>query len=201
MARDRSRRKLWQRCRRLVAALSLPDPFDIADFVDSLAACRGRPIELVPVTGRPNLPCGLLLTTADADYILYAADTSPLHQQHILLHEAAHLLCGHQDDSAGATLDAAARTLMPGLSPALVERVLGRTIYTEPQEREAEIVASLILSRVSHWSPPPFAARARSLEALFDRRERPSPPGGPSSSGGPDGRPGAGPDPASGGGR
>lgn len=154
-----------------MAALSLPDPFDIADFVQSLAGRRGRPIELVPVAGRPNLPCGLLLTTADADYILYAADTTPLHQQHILLHEAAHLLCGHQDGSA--TLDAAARTLMPGLSPALVERVLGRTIYTEPQEREAEIVASLILSRVSHWSPPPFAARARSLEALFDRRERP----------------------------
>jgi hypothetical protein len=58
---------------------------------------------------------------------------------------------------------------MPALPAALVERVLGRTIYTEPQEREAEIVASLILSRVSHWSPPPFAARARSLEALFDR--------------------------------
>lgn len=167
MSRDRSQRGLWQRCRRLVAALSLPDPFDIADFVRTLAAHRGRPIELVPVTGRPNLPCGLLLTTAAADYILYAADTTPLHQQHILLHEAAHLLCGHQDDGAG--LDSAARTLMPGLSPALVERVLGRTIYTEPQEQEAEIVASLILSRVSHWSPPPFAARARSLEALFDR--------------------------------
>jgi hypothetical protein len=151
----------------MVSALSLPDPFDIADFVRTLAARRGRPIELVPVTGRPNLPCGLLLTTAGADYILYAADTTPLHQQHILLHEAAHLLCGHQEGGAG--LDSAARTLMPALPAALVERVLGRTIYTEPQEREAEIVASLILSRVSHWSPPPFAARARSLEALFDR--------------------------------
>jgi hypothetical protein len=172
VARDRSRRGLWQRCRRLVAALSLPEPFDIADFVQALAACRGRPIELVPVTGRPNLPCGLLLTTADADYILYAADTTPLHQQHILLHEAAHLLCGHQDGSALTSLDAAARVLMPGLPPALVERVLGRTVYTEPQEREAEIVASLILSRVSRRPPPPFTARARSLEALFDRRGR-----------------------------
>lgn len=181
MARDWSRQGLWQRCRRLVAALSLPDPFDIADFVHALAACRGRPIELVPVTGRPNLPCGLLLTTADADYILYATDTTPLHQQHILLHEAAHLLCGHQDDSAGTSLDAAARILMPGLSPALVERVLGRTVYTEPQEREAEIVASLILSRVSHWSPPPFTAQARSVEALFDRPER---NGGPAGCGG-----------------
>ncbi|WP_333770418.1 ParH-like protein [Streptomyces sp. IBSBF 2435] len=167
MSSDRSRRGLWQRCQRRVDTLSLADPFDIADFIRTLAAHRGRPIELVPVTDRPNLPCGLLVTTADADYILYAADTTPLHQHHILLHEAAHLLCGHQDD--GATLSSAARTLMPALPPALVERVLGRTVYTEPQEQEAEIVASLILSRVSLRESPPATARAPGLEALFNR--------------------------------
>lgn len=167
MSSGRGHRRLWQRCRRLVGALSLPDPFDVGDFVRGLADRRGRPIELVPVSGRPNLPCGLLLTTAGADYILYAADTTALHQQHILLHEAAHLLCGHQD--YGSVLAPAARVLMPGLSPELVERVLGRTVYTEPQEQEAEIVASLILSRVSRWSPPAVSAQAPRLDALFNR--------------------------------
>lgn len=166
----RSRRRLWQRCRRTADALDLPDPFDVAEFIGMLAARRGRPIELVPVTARPNLPCGLLLTTAGADYILYSADTTPLHQQHILLHEAAHLLCGHQDGGAG--LDSAARALAPGLSPALVRRVLGRTVYTEPQEREAEILASLIVSRVSSWSPAPVSAGVPSLEALFNGEPR-----------------------------
>lgn len=160
-------RGLWQRCRRTVDALSLADPFDIADFIRTLAAHRGRPIEMVPVTDRPNLPCGLLVTTAEADYILYAADTTPLHQHHILLHEAAHLLCGHQD--GGAPLRSAAGTLLPSLPPALVERVLGRTVYTEPQEQEAEIVASLILSRVSLRPAPPVPARAPGLDALFSR--------------------------------
>ena len=153
----------------MVDALSLPDPFDVAEFVSALAARRGRPIEMVPVTAKPNLPCGLLLTTAGADYILYSADTTPLHQQHILLHEAAHLLCGHQDDRSA--LVSAAQVLLPTLPSALVERVLGRTVYTEPQEREAEIVASLIVSRVSSWSPPPASAHVPSLEALFNRHE------------------------------
>jgi hypothetical protein len=144
----------------MVSALSLPDPFDIADFVRTLAARRGRPIELVPVTGRPNLPCGLLLTTAGADYILYAADTTPLHQQHILLHEAAHLLCGH--DRTGYAASAAARALMPALRPALIRRVLGRTGYSEPQEREAELLASLIQHRALRAGPPhPIDAHGR----------------------------------------
>lgn len=155
MTADRSgtgrvRRDMWGDCRRRVDRLRLPDPFDAATFVRAVGAQRGRAVELLPVHARPDLPCGLLLTTAAADYVMYAADTTPFHQQHILLHEAAHLLCGHQD---GASMHAAAQILLPGLSPALVQRVLGRTVYSEPQEAEAELVASLILSRVSSHPP------------------------------------------------
>ncbi|MFD3523511.1 ParH-like protein [Streptomyces sp. NPDC058653] len=148
---SRERRRMWRACRRLVDDLRLPDPFDAAEFVRGVAARRGRPIELLAVHARPDLPCGLLLTTEAADYLMYAADTTPFHQQHILLHEAAHLICGHQDK---ASLRAAAQILLPNLHPSLVQRVLGRTVYSEPQEREAELVASLILSRVS--SPRPY---------------------------------------------
>lgn len=138
----RARRgRTWQQCQQTVAALDLPDPFDAVRFVAGLAERRGRPIELIPVSGRPNLPCGLLVTTDQADCILYSADTTPLHQQHILLHEAAHLICRH-DQSAPA-----AKVLLPHLGSDLVQRVLGRTVYTEPQEREAELVASMILHR------------------------------------------------------
>ncbi|MEK8171609.1 hypothetical protein NKH77_25790 [Streptomyces sp. M19] len=55
------------------------------------------------------------MTTDRADYILYAADTTALHRQHILLHEAAHLLCGH--DRAGPPDCSAVRLLAPSLSP------------------------------------------------------------------------------------
>ncbi|GAA1242022.1 hypothetical protein GCM10009665_35980 [Kitasatospora nipponensis] len=122
-------------------------PFDAAAFIGQLAEQRGRPIELIAVPARANTPCGLLVTTERFDCILYAADTTALHQQHILLHEAAHLLCGHHESAPAGS--AAAQVLLPHLSAELVQRVLGRTVYTEPQEQEAELVASMILHRAS----------------------------------------------------
>ncbi|MFE9681328.1 ParH-like protein [Streptomyces sp. NPDC006285] len=142
--RGRQRR----RCRRIVDRLDLPSPFDAADFIGALARLRGRPIELIPVRSETDIPCGVLITTDRADYIVYAADTTPLHQQHILLHEAAHVICGHYETAPASS--AAARVLLPDLPPALVRRVLSRSVYTEPQEQEAELVASLILTRAAH---------------------------------------------------
>lgn len=174
MSTDPHRRQ-WQQCQRIVDSLDLPDPFDVTEFIDSLAQTRGRPIELIPVSSRLDVPCGVLVTTDRADYILYATDTTPLHQQHILLHEAAHVICGHYKTAPAAS--AATRLLLPGLSPALVKRVLGRTAYTEPQEQEAELVASLILTRVAHLARTVTAeAEAPRLHTLFGRprdRERP----------------------------
>ncbi|MEU3985168.1 ParH-like protein [Streptomyces sp. NPDC026672] len=164
MSTDRRRRQ-WRRCRRIVDGLVLPSPFDVTEFISSLAHARGRPIELVPVSSRMDTPCGLVVTTDRADYIVYAEDTTPLHQQHILLHEAAHVICGHYETAAAAS--AAARVLLPNLPPALVQRVLGRSVYTEPQEQEAELVASLILTRAAHLArtgpPEPEGSRLRTL--------------------------------------
>ena len=167
-----SSRQLWERCRRTVATLDLPDPFDAATFIGLLAQARGRPIELIPVTARPNTPCGLLVTTERADYIAYSTDTTPLHQQHILLHEAAHVICGHHQTAPAVS--AAAQVLLLHPPPSLVRRVLGRTVYTEPQEQEAELVASLILYRTAAGStapPPRPGARRSRLESVFGTPE------------------------------
>ncbi|WEO99852.1 ParH-like protein [Streptomyces sp. FXJ1.172] len=127
--------------------LEMPEPFDAAEILARLGRRRGRTIELLPVASRPNLPCGLLVSTSGTDYILYTADTSPLHRQHILVHEAAHLLFDH----AGTTplSPVTSQVLLPHLSSDLVRRVLGRTGYDEPQEREAELLASLIMSKAA----------------------------------------------------
>lgn len=185
MAEAGDRGALRRRCRRIVDRLDLPRPFDAAEFIGLLALDRGRQIELLPVAARPNLPCGLVITTDESDLILYSADTSPLHRQHILLHEAAHLVCGHVDGAidaadsfdaaadagAGADMDAGAGLgeLLPHLSAELVQRVLGRTVYSRPQEREAELVASLILYRVGRdgGSPPRAPGPPTRLEAIF----------------------------------
>ncbi|SDN44088.1 ImmA/IrrE family metallo-endopeptidase [Allokutzneria albata] len=157
---------LWRTCRRVVDGLALPDPFDVRVFVETLAAQRGRPIELVRLASRPSTPCGLLAATDRADYIFYAADTSALHQEHILVHELGHLLCGHAGEEV--VDDSVAAVLMPNLSPDLVRRVLGRTSYDEEKEQEAELFASLVLHR---------ARRARhrvqglgGLESIFEGR-------------------------------
>ncbi|MEY9856155.1 hypothetical protein ABH935_001759 [Catenulispora sp. GAS73] len=167
---DRSADRLWDRCQSMVDQLDLPEPFDAETFIGVLARDRGRPIGLLPVASRPDAPCGLVVTTRNADWIIYCADTGGVHRQHILLHEAAHILCGHTERAAdGDAMAAAARTLMPHLPAELVRSVLGRTVYSEPDEREAELVASLILQRVERRERHRArgADRPSSLDTLF----------------------------------
>jgi hypothetical protein len=174
-------RALWRRAREVADGVSLPEPFDAEEFVASLAAGRGRPIELMPVSAPEGAPCGLLMSTERADYILYPTNTTALHRRHILLHEVGHLVCGHTGADIGAdgvAIDAAAgRQLMPNLSPELVRRVLGRTTYSEVQEREAELVASLLAQRVVRPEEPREPASdvpegVQRFDSLFGGRSR-----------------------------
>ena len=141
------RNALWRRCERIASTVDLPDPFDVTALFRSIAEQRGRPIELVALATKPGAPCGVLAATDRADYVFYAKDTSPLHQQHILLHELGHLLCGHAEGEVLS--DKVAAVLTPNLPVELVRRVLGRTTYAREQEQEAELVASLIMRRVA----------------------------------------------------
>jgi hypothetical protein len=138
--------QLSRRARRLAERLTLPRPFDAERFITSIVEQSGRRIELAPMTGRMSTPCGLLLATDDCVHVFYRADTSPLHRRQILLHEAAHLIYGHEHT---------VKLVLPHLSPELITRVLGRTGYAEPQEREAELLASFILRRAS-WQENEF---------------------------------------------
>lgn len=127
----------------------------------------GRPIEVLPVALGPGTPCGVLVSTDYADYICYPADTTALHAEHILLHEVGHLLCGHEGD---AVLEAdAVRALVPDLSADLVRRVLGRTGYTQRQEMEAELLATLLARRVrsAGRARGPVSGAAGGLDAIF----------------------------------
>ncbi|MFJ5550352.1 hypothetical protein [Streptomyces sp. NPDC093225] len=99
-----------------------------------MAARRGRPIRLhpLPKEAAESGVCGLWVGTATVDYVFYEAQTSRLHQEHIVLHELGHILFDHnslegQDSGSGDT-----------------PVILGRTNYTTRQEQEAEMLASLI---------------------------------------------------------
>jgi hypothetical protein len=137
-----------QRCAAIIADLDIPWPFDLSQFLAQIAAKRNRMIFLHPFTSGPGIPCGLWLSTARADHIFCERGTTPWHRTHIILHEVAHMLLGHDSGQDGA--DGLAELLAPDVNPALARLVLGRSTYTTAEERDAETLASLVLGR-----PPP----------------------------------------------
>lgn len=140
-------RRAYRRCRALVADLPLPDPFTVADLVAAVAARRGRSIDIGTLPGGATAQtCGVWFQLVDRDVILVEENTSAFHRDHIVLHELGHMLCDHRGGDGGDGRDRVddLALLLPDLSPDLVRRMLGRTAYTNDEEQEAELVASLI---------------------------------------------------------
>jgi hypothetical protein len=171
-------RELRRRCAKLVDDLDIPVPFDVHELCARVAAKRGTSIELRAIPMPAGGPCGVWVSAAGRDFIFYERHTSGLHQEHIVLHEVGHFLSDHE---AGTVLDPdISRLLMPGLDPTVVARVLQRTHYSADNEREAEMIASLILERANRWRPmsewaaPPEGAGLR--EWIGSSLEHPTTP-------------------------
>ncbi|MEU3455364.1 hypothetical protein ABZ671_17465 [Micromonospora sp. NPDC006766] len=137
--------RLRKRCERLLAELEVPERSDIRMLCQILGERRGRPIHLVPISLPAHTVCGMFVPTGDFDAIFFEQDTSPLHQMLIIGHELGHLIAGHRTTEI---LDPdASRLLLPDLDPELVQRSLGRSNYAAAEEREAEMIGSLLLRR------------------------------------------------------
>jgi hypothetical protein len=167
-----SLRRLRRRCEARLLALDLPEPFDVWAFCEAVGRRRGRPISLRQVTNQGG-PCGLWLAGPTVDYVFYDGTTSPLHQEHIILHEVSHLLCAHH---SATVADEDHSRLFPDLDAETVRRVLLRATYSQEEEREAELLASLILWRMrrialptSRRSDPAVAELLGRLEATFEQ--------------------------------
>jgi hypothetical protein len=139
-------KRLRRQCETRVQELELSTPFDVHSFCDRLSTQRGRPILLQSVAGTASA-CGVWVSVPSADLIFYEQDTSPLHQDHIILHEISHLLCGHRPVPVSER--EISHLLFPDVHPETVKRVLQRSGYATEEEREAELLASLILERVA----------------------------------------------------
>lgn len=146
--------EIAQRCAARLAQLTIPTPWDLDRFVAELAQHRGRPLQVSPLDAlaTPDTPCGVWIGTDAADHVFVEAHTSAFHRDHIVCHELAHMLLEHDSTPTHAENFSAAR-LLPSLSPDMLRRVLGRTAYTDRQEREAELLATLILGRARPPSP------------------------------------------------
>ena len=153
-------KRLRQRCEARLQALNLPTSFDARSLCDALAACRGRPILLQSVANGAG-PHGVWVAGPSVDVVFYERETSPLHQEHIILHELSHLLCDHRPTPV-SDVDYA-RLLFPDVHPETVQHLLQRAGYSTDEEREAELLASLILER--SVGTPPIGPPASDAEA------------------------------------
>lgn len=144
------RARLRDQCRAKLADLEVPRPFSIEALCDRIADIRGRPLHLHPFPSAQGLPCGMWVSTADADHIFHAQGASALHQRNIILHEIGHMLWDHSGGHQGTGLAA----LLTDLDPAMVRRVLMRTRYSTPEEKQAEMMAALILEEAGWTSTP-----------------------------------------------
>lgn len=141
---------LLRRCEKAVRELENtvgPPGQSLQEFVQRLALHRGRPIILrsFRFSDIPEGECGLFIMRDDRDEIGYPRDAP--HASHIVFHEIGHMIRGHQ-----RTVSSAASPLarsMARLDPDMIRSCLGRDVYSEEVEREAEVFASLLSSRLA----------------------------------------------------
>ncbi|MEU4486620.1 M48 family metalloprotease [Streptomyces purpurascens] len=131
----------------LLAELNLPDVISIRDLRPEVSRRTGREVVLEPREQAPSV-CGACAVTESAVYVFYDPRTSPLHQDHIIAHEFGHLLLGHHESR---TLSDLAPSLLTTMDPAVVQMMLGRTKYDEAEERDTELLASLLQRRIIDW--------------------------------------------------
>jgi hypothetical protein len=124
-------RHLRRHCRALLRELNVPAPFGPRELCRRLSEHRGREIRLMPFPIEAPGPFGLWLSTDTADLVIYQSQTTRSHQEHIILHELGHIIAGHEGEAVEQA---------PG--PEL--RGLPRSAYDNRQEREAELIATIL---------------------------------------------------------
>ncbi|WP_433855497.1 hypothetical protein [Streptomyces kronopolitis] len=140
-------RELRRRCKRELRALNVQPPLQVDELCRQLGERRGRPIRLVPHRMPVPGPFGAWIATPSADYILFQQETTPSHQRHIVLHEVGHILADHQSEEVDD--EELWKGAVPNLAPGSVRRLLRRTSYDEEHERQAELVATIVLEWAS----------------------------------------------------
>lgn len=133
--------QLRRSVKQLLRELDIGAPLDVPLLCERLAQQRNRPIRLLPYPLPAPGAFGLWIGTTTDDYVLYQRDTTPAHQEHIILHELGHIISGHSSDEDDDDLW---EQILPDIPPDIVLRALRREGYVAECEREAEMVATVI---------------------------------------------------------
>ncbi|MFG1953729.1 hypothetical protein [Micromonospora sp. NPDC048830] len=143
---------MWHQKRRSCRLLrrlgvALPVPLTVPALVSALEEERGRPIQFVAMTvDEPAGPCGLWVATAEADYVLYNRDSSPVLQVQTTLHELMHIALKH---TGAAVVDGVAH-LVESVDADGAETMLARSSssFDQQQEMDAELLATYLGARL-----------------------------------------------------
>jgi hypothetical protein len=166
-------RQVRQQCEARLQSLVLPVPFDLNVLRVNLAAQRGRPMVFrpMPLVGEVT---GLWVGLSSVDIIVYSPVPSRLHQEHIIVHEIGHVLCGHRPVLTDVDVETiaflAGELDILDVKIGVQQHVRFRGPYTSEEEQEVEVLASLIMDRMQHdRATPPLPER---LEAVLEEGAR-----------------------------
>jgi hypothetical protein len=121
------------------------EDFTVDGFVEWVEQQRERPIVFLP-QALPSPIFGAWVKGHDRDVIVFETDTSAIHQTHIKLHEMAHMLCDHPTVELE---EEEIQILFRGANVDLeLQPLLLRSQHSDENEREAEMLTSLIQKRV-----------------------------------------------------
>ena len=133
------------RAREAEAGLGLSEPVSLASLQRHLERLRNRKIVINPIEGATDKVCGLWFGLDHMDLILHARAASEVHRQQIVLHEFAHMILRHEQDTVSAEY---AGTFFPDLDPERVVKALKRTDFLDELEVTAELLADRLAARI-----------------------------------------------------
>ncbi|MFJ5546746.1 hypothetical protein [Streptomyces sp. NPDC093225] len=136
-------------CEQLLADLPIPAPFSIEALVRNMEHALDRQIRLVPLDdpdGGLGTACGLRVKAPTFTIILYRRRSSRNQTEHIILHELAHEWLDHGTTLTTAEIE---RYVPERIRQEVLRRfpkalVQGRVNFDSPEEKQAELSASLI---------------------------------------------------------
>lgn len=131
----------------------LPGPWDVNEYLASVAAHRGRSISVRPVPADTLVEngcrgAGLWVARRYDDMIVFDSEATGRNADHIILHEVGHMLLGHgpDDDTADGLVPSPLPPDLAALLPDVAGRhVLGRTEFGPEREQEAQVFADMMM--------------------------------------------------------
>ncbi|MGP3756953.1 hypothetical protein [Streptomyces sp. IBSNAI001] len=144
-------RQVRRECEAKLRDLPLPSgAFGVSALVANMEAARGRTIRLVQVDDPASdrrTACGLRVRGRNTTYILFRRRPTPHQTEHTILHELAHEWLDHRSTLSTREIllsipDSVWEQIVADLGPDVV--VQARSRYGTPEEKEAELSATLI---------------------------------------------------------